>query len=50
MSSVSVSYYNGIPIVNYNSIVGENDSQIEVDGKIYDGFGSGDNQFKMYFI
>ncbi|MBO5019781.1 MAG: hypothetical protein J6D52_03850 [Clostridia bacterium] len=38
MSSISVSYYNGIPIVNYNSIVGENDSQIEVDGKIYDGF------------
>lgn len=38
MSSISVSYYNGIPIVNYNSIIGENPAQIEVDGKIYDGF------------
>lgn len=38
MSSISVDYFNGIPIINYNAIVGENDSQIEVDGKIYDGF------------
>ena len=38
MSSVSINYYEGIPIVNYNTIVGENNSQIEIDGKIYDGF------------
>lgn len=37
-SSVNVDYYNSIPIVNYNSIVGENNSQVEIDGKIYDGF------------
>lgn len=37
-SSVSVDNYKGVPLVNYNSIIGESDSQIEIDGKIYDGF------------
>lgn len=30
--------FKGIPIIDYNSIVCENNSKIEVDGKIYDGF------------
>lgn len=38
MSSVSLSDFNGLPIVNYNAIVGENNSLIEFDGKVYDGF------------
>ena len=37
-SSISVDCYNSIPIINYNSIVGENNSQVEIDGKTYDGF------------
>ena len=35
-SSVSVDNYKGVPLVNYNSIIGESDSQIEIDGKIYE--------------
>ena len=38
VSSVSVDNFKGISIVSYNSIVGENHSKIEIDGKIYDGF------------
>ena len=38
MSSVSVDYFKGVPIINFNTIVGENASPVEVDGKIYDGF------------
>lgn len=37
-SSVSTSNYKGIPIINYNSIIGENNAKIKVDGKTYDGF------------
>lgn len=38
MSSVSVKNFNGIPIVLYNAIVGENNSQIKIGGNTYDGF------------
>lgn len=38
MSSVSADYYKNIPIINYNSIVGENNSQVKINGKIYNGF------------
>lgn len=36
--SMSMSNFKSVPIIQYNSIVGENDSKIEIDGKIYDGF------------
>lgn len=38
ISSVSVEKFNGIPIINYNDVVGENYSKIEFNGKMYDGF------------
>lgn len=37
-SSVSINNYNGIPTINYNSVIGENNTKIEIDGKTYDGF------------
>ena len=37
-NSVSADYFNDVPIINYNSILGESDSKIEINGKIYDGF------------
>lgn len=37
-SSISINILKSLPIINYNSIVCENDSKIEVDGEIYDGF------------
>lgn len=37
-SSVSVGNFKGVPIINYNTMVGENNSKIEIDGKIYKGF------------
>ncbi|SHJ57609.1 hypothetical protein SAMN02745136_00432 [Anaerocolumna jejuensis DSM 15929] len=38
ISTVNVGNANGIPFAQYNSIVGENNSPIEVNGKVYDGF------------
>jgi hypothetical protein len=37
-STVSVGNANGIPFVQYNSMVGQNDSPVELNGKVYDGF------------
>ena len=37
-STVSIGKANGIEFVQYNSIVGENDSSVELNGKVYDGF------------
>ena len=37
-SSVSIDNFKGLPIINFNTVVGENNSKIEVDGEIYDGF------------
>lgn len=37
-SSVSASNINCIPIVLYNSIIGENNSKVEFSGRTYDGF------------
>lgn len=37
-SSVSTSNYNSIPIINYNSVIGENNAKIKVDRKTYNGF------------
>ena len=33
VSSVSVENFNGIPIISYNAVVGENYSKIELNGK-----------------
>lgn len=37
-SSVSVNNFKGIPIISYNDIACENNAEIEVDGKEYNGF------------
>lgn len=37
-STVSVGKANGIDFVNYNSMVGENNSPVELNSKTYDGF------------
>ena len=37
-STVSLGKVNDMGFVQYNSIVGNNDSTVEFDGKIYDGF------------
>lgn len=38
ISKVNVGSANGFPFVQYNSIVGENDSPVEYNGKGYEGF------------
>lgn len=37
-TTVSLGKVNGMEFVQYNSIVGNNGSPVELDGKVYDGF------------
>lgn len=37
-STVSTHTVNGIPIVNYNSIIGERNCEVEFEGRLYEGF------------
>lgn len=37
-SIVNADTFKRVPVINYNTVIGKNDSKIEVDGKLYDGF------------
>ncbi|MDF2841785.1 MAG: pPPM1a [Herbinix sp.] len=44
-STVNLGKAEGLEFVQYNSIVGKNDSSVELNGKVYDGFYVSNNNY-----